>query len=113
MLNVQNPQTQQNLLEIYNIVQAGKRMTVSDARNNLGELVDSVRYQGSPVLLEKSGKPAAVVVPVEAFVKWHQQRAKDFDVIRRIQNSVKDNFTEEEAMNLALEAQRAVRKQIR
>lgn len=113
MLNRQNYLNQQDTSEIYNLIQANKRVTVTDARNTLGDIVDSVRYQGSSVLLEKSGKPVAVVVSVDAFVKWQQQRTKDFEVIERIQKRFEGQFTEEEAMALALEAQREVRKQAR
>ncbi len=36
---------------------------VTEARNNFGELVDQVRYRGDTVVLMKSGKPAAAIVP--------------------------------------------------
>ncbi len=87
-----------------------KQLGITQARLKLSELVDGVRYQGDTVLLEKSGKPAAVIVPIAAYLTWREQRAAKFDVFRRIQDSVAGKFTEEEAMSLALEAQRAVRQ---
>ena len=44
-----------------------KTISATDARNGLPELLDRARYQGERVLIEKSGKPAAVLISVEDF----------------------------------------------
>lgn len=36
---------------------------VTEARSKFGELVDQVRYRGDMVVLMKSGRPAAALVP--------------------------------------------------
>lgn len=90
-----------------------KSLGITDAKLKLGQLVDEVYYQGDTVLLEKSGRPVAIVVPVEMYCRWQTKQEKSFALIRQVQESVKGKFTEEEAMALALEAQQAVRKEQR
>ena len=86
---------------------------VTEARTNFAQLIDSVRYQGDTVLLIKSGKPAAVVVPVELFERWKEERKEQFDAFWRLREAVTEPMDEEDALALALEAQRAVREQIK
>lgn len=73
---------------------------VTEARTRFSELVDQVRYQGTTVTLLKSGKPAAVLVPVELYEQWKSER---------IQAKIEAPLSDEEAIDLALEAQKAVR----
>lgn len=44
-----------------------KRMGVSEARNNLTEVVNEVRLLGEPVVLTRRDKPQAAVVSMEFF----------------------------------------------
>lgn len=87
-----------------------KALGMTEARTRLAELVDQVRYQGVTVTLLKSGKPAAVLVPVELFERWKAERRAAGEAMRRIQASVTEPLSDEEAMSLAVEAQKAVRK---
>lgn len=87
-----------------------KTLGITEARMRFSELVDQVRYQGDMVTLLKSGKPAAVLVPVELVERWKAERREAVDAMRRIQERVSAPVSEEEAMSLALEAQTAVRK---
>jgi prevent-host-death family protein len=85
---------------------------VTEARTRFAELVDQVRYQGTTVTLLKSGKPAAVLVPVELFERWKAERRDDaLAPMRRIQANITEALSDEEAMLLALQAQEAVRTQ--
>ena len=88
-----------------------KTVKVTEARTRFAELVDQVRYQGDTVTLIKSGKPAAVIVPVELFEQWKRERQGALNAMRRIQQNVTDDLAEEEAMTLAREAQQATRAQ--
>jgi prevent-host-death family protein len=85
-----------------------RTMGVTEARTHFAELIDQVHYQGDTVTLLKSGKPAAVLVPVELFARWKAERKTVGDLIRQIQANA-DPLGEDEAMALALEAQQAVR----
>lgn len=84
---------------------------VTEARTRFSELVDQVRYQGDTVMLLKSGKPAAVLVPVELFERWKAERRDAIAAMRHIQAHVTEPLSDEEAMSLAVEAQEAVRTQ--
>ena len=84
---------------------------VTEARTRFSELIDQVRYQGDTITLIKSGKPAAVLVPVELFERWKAERREAMAAMRRIQANVTEALSDEEAMTLALEAQEAVRTQ--
>jgi len=39
-------------------------ITLSDARDTLGDLVNRAAYAGERVVIERRGKPAAVLIPV-------------------------------------------------
>lgn len=87
-----------------------KTLGITEARTRFSELVDQVRYQGDTVTLLKSGKPAAVLVPVALFERWKAERRAAIDAMRRIQEGVAEPLSDAEAMALAVEAQTAVRK---
>lgn len=87
-----------------------RSLGITDAKIKLGQLVDEVYYQGDTVLLEKSGRPVAIVVPVGMYRSWQARKDQGFGVIRKVQASIKGKFTEKAAMSLALEAQQAVRR---
>jgi prevent-host-death family protein len=80
---------------------------VTEARSRFSELVDQVRYQGDTVTLLKSGKPAAVIVPVELFERWKAERSEAIAPMRHIQANVEETLSDEEAIALALEAQKS------
>lgn len=86
-----------------------KKLGVTEARARFAELIDQVRYRGDTVTLLKSGKPAAVLVPVELFERWKAERREAIEAMRRIQTGVAEPLSDEEAMALAVEAQTAIR----
>jgi prevent-host-death family protein len=55
----------------------GKSMTVSEARDRLADVIGQVQFGGERVVIEKRGKPVAVVVSVEdaAFLDEMENRA--------------------------------------
>lgn len=69
-----------------------KTMSVRDARANFSELLGSVYYTGSPVVVEKKGKPYAVVVSPKQYQKLKQEEEKDWKIIDelRAKNANKD-----------------------
>lgn len=86
-----------------------KQMGVTEARVKFAELVDQVRYRGETVTLLKSGKPAAVLVPVDLYERWLRGRMGALDPLRALQAGGED-LPADAAMDLALEAQQAVRR---
>ena len=44
-----------------------KRVSAFEARTKFGEILDAVRYRKEPYIVERNGRPAAVIVDVEAY----------------------------------------------
>lgn len=95
------------------------RIGLTEARAQLGELVDRVRYLGTPIILEKSGKPVAAIVSMEDMGKLpettipNQQRERAFDGIRSFQEQAAvalADLDESEIDELIAEAIREARK---
>ncbi len=49
------------------------QVAVSDARKDLGKLVDAAHYAGQHTIVAKNDKPRAVVVPYEW---WREQQTR-------------------------------------
>lgn len=84
---------------------------ITDARNRIGEIVDMVRYRGETIILVKSGKRAAAIVPVEWLERYQEERTDAFRVVAevRAQNQdVPESVAELES--LIAESVQAVRK---
>ena len=113
---MQNDQNNSNASSVSssltNQLRVRKQVAITIAKGKLGEIVDGVRYQGDTVLLVKSGKPAALIVPVDMYRKWQAERAKDYGAIRQLQSQVTEQLSPEQAMTLALETQNALRKEL-
>ncbi|MGD2050710.1 MAG: type II toxin-antitoxin system Phd/YefM family antitoxin [Chloroflexota bacterium] len=85
---------------------------LTKARERLSTIVESVQYQGNAYIISRHGKPAAAVVPIQVYEKWKQQRQEFFDLIREFQESSGENDPDE-VMREVLEAQQAVRAELR
>ncbi len=44
-----------------------RRVSAYQARTHLGEILDAVRYRKEPCIIERNGRPSAVIVDVEAY----------------------------------------------
>jgi len=86
---------------------------VTEARSKFGELIDQVRYRGDTVVLTKSGKPAAAIVPFELLERLQQEREKLFAVIDEVQanNRDLDDMSEDELLDFVNEIVHEVRAQ--
>jgi prevent-host-death family protein len=85
-----------------------KKLGVTEARERFSEIVEKVQYRGDAFVINRHGKPAAAVVPVNVYENWKRQREEFFATIRQIQEENRDQDPEE-AMRDAIEAQQAVR----
>lgn len=61
-----------------------KTTTAIKARRNLGQLLEEAFYKGDEFIIERAGKPMAVLIPVQEFENWLRQREKDFGVLDEI-----------------------------
>ena len=85
-----------------------RKLGVTKAREKFGEIIDHVQYQGDTFIINRHGRAAAAVVPVEVYENWKQQRRMFCDAIRKMQDDNKD-IDPEEVWEDVLKAQQAVR----
>ncbi|MEX0781673.1 MAG: type II toxin-antitoxin system Phd/YefM family antitoxin [Dehalococcoidia bacterium] len=51
-----------------------RRVTAMEARKRLGELLESVYHRGDEVVIERAGKPMAVVIPAARYEAMERNR---------------------------------------
>ena len=67
-----------------------KRISAREARNRFSDLIGSVRYGREEVIVERSGRPMAAVIPVEVYERLVAERRDRFEVIDRIRSRLPD-----------------------
>ncbi|MCB0043108.1 MAG: type II toxin-antitoxin system Phd/YefM family antitoxin [Caldilineaceae bacterium] len=89
-----------------------QEIALTEARAKLGELVDLVRFRDETIVLVKSGKPAAALIPVEWLERYQRERAAAFQVVDAVRARNADAAaSEEELQQIVALAIRAVRDQ--
>src|SRR5215210_8151311 len=88
-----------------------RRISAKEARSNFSDLLGSVHYSGDPVIVEKKGRPFAVMISPEDFERF-QQIAKErlFETVRAVQQDNKD-ADPDEVLRDVTEAVEAVRQE--
>lgn len=87
-----------------------KRVPALKARQQLGTLLDDVRYRGTEVIVERSGRPVAVVVPIEAYERYRRLREQAFDRIDAVRERLAGELRPRDLEALVEEEARTVRK---
>ena len=60
-----------------------RRISAVEARKRLGEILESVYYRGDEVVIERAGKPMAVVIPAERYEAMERSRDRLFELIEK------------------------------
>ncbi|MBW1789936.1 MAG: type II toxin-antitoxin system Phd/YefM family antitoxin [Deltaproteobacteria bacterium] len=63
-----------------------RRISSREARSRFADLIGSVRYAGDEVIVERSGRPMAAVIPVPLYEQMVAERKARFDVVDRIRS---------------------------
>jgi len=63
-----------------------KHISARDARNKFADLVGSVHYGGEEIIVERSGRPMAAVIPVKMYERLVAERRARFEVMDRIRS---------------------------
>jgi prevent-host-death family protein len=73
-----------------------QRMSAKEARTRFTDVLGRAYYRGEPTIVEKQGKPVAVVISPEDYERY-QRLAKErfFQVVRQIQEDNKDKDPDE------------------
>ena len=85
-----------------------KVIGVTEAREQFRAIVDEVQYQGDQYVINRHGKPAVAVVPIQVYENWKQQRKRLLELINDVQ-AANPNAQPDEVMQDVLAAQQAMR----
>ena len=91
-----------------------EKVSTMDVRARIGDMLNRVALRHDEFIIERKGKPLAALVPVERLEqmrRFARQHALEF--LERQKGAPGEELSEQEAMDVALEAQRAARRQIR
>ena len=67
-----------------------RTVSAGDARKRLGELLEGVFYRGDEVVIERAGKPMAVVIPAELYEGLERSRERLFALVEQAQKRNKN-----------------------
>lgn len=119
MMSVQNANMTDSRLAITMDKESGmtKTVTATEAKNRLGALLKEISQSNETVLIENRGTTQAVLISEDVYrsflvLEWEQRRAEAIRRLEEIEAEVGargDELTEEEAMELAVQAVREVR----
>jgi prevent-host-death family protein len=62
-----------------------KTVNAVRARQQLGRLLEEVFYQNQRVIIERAGRPMAVLVPLEEYRQWQAGRDAFFAMVDEVQ----------------------------
>lgn len=77
------------------VTSMAKRMSAKDARSKFADLLGSVNYGGEEVIVERSGRPVAAVIPVPVYERLVAERKARFEVIERVRSYSNEAAVEE------------------
>jgi prevent-host-death family protein len=82
-----------------------------DVRQRIGDLLNRVALRHDEFVIERKGKPLAALVPIERLEQMRRfARRHALELLGKQKQSA---VTEEQALEVALEAQRSARKRVR
>ena len=61
-----------------------RHVSSREARNRFADIMGSVRYGGEEVIVERSGRPMAAVIPVDTYERLVAERRTRFEVLDQI-----------------------------
>jgi prevent-host-death family protein len=85
-----------------------------DVRARIGDMLNRVALRHDEFIIERKGQPLAALVPVERLEqmrRFARQHAREF--LERQRGAAGEQLTEQEALDVALAAQKAARRQLR
>jgi prevent-host-death family protein len=66
-----------------------------EARNKLSELLGTVRFGKEEIIMERSGKPMAALIPIETYERFIEERRIRFEVLNAIRSHIPDISSDE------------------
>ncbi len=91
-----------------------EKVSTMDVRARIGNMLDRVALRHDEFIIERKGQPLAALVPVERLEQMRRfARQHALESLERQQRGRGNSLSDDEAMDVALEAQRAVRGRLR
>ena len=88
-----------------------ERVSTIDVRQRIGDLLNRVALRHDEFVIERKGKPLAALVPIERLEQMRRfAKRHALDLLEQQRQST---VSEEQALQVALEAQRSARKRPR
>ncbi len=78
-----------------------KHISARDARNRFADLMGSVHYGREEIIVERSGRPMAALIPIDMYERLVAERRARFEVMDRIRSRLPDRPSEEIEKDLA------------
>lgn len=76
-------------------------MSAKQARDNFSDLIGAVYYGKEPIIVEKKGKPFAVVINPDEYARYRQAaKERFFETVNRIQANNRDKNSEDVLKNV-------------
>lgn len=72
-----------------------RRISAMEARKRLGDLLESVYHRGDEVIIERAGKPMAVVIPASRYEAMERRRDEFWKMVEATWEKNKDVPPEE------------------
>lgn len=60
-----------------------RKLSAVEARKRLGEILEGVYYRGDEVVIERAGKPMAVVIPADLYESIKKSRDQFFELVEK------------------------------
>jgi prevent-host-death family protein len=91
-----------------------EKVSTMDVRARIGDLLNRVALRHDEFVIERKGQPLAALVPVERLEqmrRFARQHALEF--VARQKGGPGERLSDQEAMDVAIEAQQAARRRVR
>ena len=70
-------------------------VSAREARNRFADIMGSIRYGGEEVIVERSGRPMAALIPVDTYERLIAERRTRFEVLDQIRSNLPDVSSDE------------------
>jgi prevent-host-death family protein len=92
-----------------------KKISAMKARQNLGQLLNEVSIRGDSYIIERAGKPLAVLVDMEKFQQLQEDQSSALQALRKVWEKMAGADTQEiqEAIEEAVRKTRSVKADAR
>jgi prevent-host-death family protein len=88
-----------------------EKVSTIDVRQRIGDLLNRVALRHDEFVIERKGKPLAALVPIERLEQM--RRFAKRHALEFLEQQKQSTVSEEQALEVALEAQRSARKRPR